>query len=115
VVVYMAVIFYLSGELEPLPELTAVVWDKALHFLEYAGLAVFLVRAFRGEGIAFRHAFVAAAGVASLYAASDEIHQIWVPGRDAAVRDWLAGSLGAIGGAGLYVAAVRFARRFAAP
>ena len=50
-------------------------------------------------------------GVASLYAASDEMHQIWVPGRDAAVLDWLAGSIGAIGGAGLYLAAVRFAGR----
>ena len=48
----MAVIFYLSSEPEPLPELTAAVWDKALHFLEYAGLAVLLGRAFRGEGIA---------------------------------------------------------------
>ena len=105
----MAVIFYLSSECDPLPELTAAVWDKALHFLEYAGLAVFLGRAFRGEGMAFRHAFLAAVGVASLYAASDETHQIWVQGRDAAVRDWLAGSLGALGGAGLYVAAVRFA------
>jgi len=105
----MAVIFYLSSECDPLPELTAAVWDKALHFLEYAGLAVFLGRAFRGEGMAFRHAFLAAVGAASLYAASDETHQIWVQGRDAAVRDWLAGSLGAIGGAGVYVAAVRFA------
>ena len=63
----MAVIFYLSSQPDPLPELTAAVWDKALHFLEYAGLAVLLVRAFRGEGIAFRHAFsdghVDAAGI----------------------------------------------------
>ena len=107
----MAVIFYLSSEPEPLPELTAAVWDKALHFLEYAGLAVLLGRAFRGEGTAFRHAFVAAVGVASLYAASDEVHQMWVQGRDAAVLDWLAGSIGGIGGAGLYLAAVRFAVR----
>jgi len=107
----MAVIFYLSSEPEPLPELTAAVWDKALHFLEFAGLAVLLGRAFRGEGIARRHAFLAAVCIASLYAASDEMHQIWVPGRDAGVRDWFAGSLGAIGGAGLYVAAVGFAGR----
>ena len=109
----MAVIFYLSSQPDPLPELTAAVWDKALHFLEYAGLAVLLARAFRGEGMARRHAFLAAVGVASLYAASDEIHQIWVPVRDAAVGDWLAGSLGAIGGAGLYLAAVRLAGRLA--
>jgi VanZ family protein len=111
----MAVIFYLSSQPDPLPELTTAVWDKALHFLEYAGLAVLLVRAFRGEGMAFRHALLAAVGVASLYAASDETHQIFVEGRDPAVRDWLAGSLGAIGGAGLYAAVVRFAGRVARP
>ena len=31
-------IFYLSSELYPLPQLTAAVWDKLLHFLEYGSL-----------------------------------------------------------------------------
>jgi VanZ family protein len=113
VVAYMAVIFHLSSESEPLPALTAVVWDKGLHFVEYAGLAALLGRAFVGEGMSHWHAFLAAAGVASLYAASDETHQLWVYGRDAAVRDWLAGSIGGIGGAGLYAAAVTLAGRIA--
>lgn len=107
----MAVVFHLSSESDPLPQLTATVWDKALHFVEYAGLAVLLARALTGEGMSPRQVFVAAVGVASLYAVSDETHQIWVQGRDPAVRDWLAGSLGAIGGAGLYVAAVTYVGR----
>ena len=111
----MAVIFHLSSESDPLPELTAAVWDKALHFVEYAGLAVLLGRAFLGEGTSPGRAFLAAVVVASLYAASDEIHQICVPGREPALRDWLAGSIGAIGGAALYVATVRFAGRIAGP
>ena len=32
---------------------------------------------------------------ASLYAATDEIHQSFVPGRDADVRDWFADTIGA--------------------
>ena len=104
VVAYMAVIFYLSSQSDPLPELTAAVWDKALHFVEFAGLAVLLGRAFLGEGTPLGRAFLAAVVVASLYAASDELHQIWVQGRRADLRDWLAGSIGGIGGAALSVA-----------
>ena len=107
----MAVIFYLSSQSNPLPELTAAVWDKALHSVEFAGLAVLLGRAFLGEGMPRGRAFLAAVVVASLYAASVEMHQIWVPGREPAVRDWLAGSIGAIGGAALYVATVGFGGR----
>jgi hypothetical protein len=77
----MAMIFYFSSESNPLPELTAAVWDKALHFVEYAGLAALLGRAFWRRDLA-RRAFLAAVVVASLYAASDEVHQMWVPGRD---------------------------------
>jgi VanZ family protein len=111
VVLYMAVIFYLSSESDPLPELTANVWDKALHFVEFAGLAVLLGRAVLGEGSSPGRAFLAAVVVASLYAASDEVHQIWVQGREPALRDWLAGSIGGMAGAGLYVVAGRFGER----
>jgi VanZ family protein len=111
VVAYMAVVFHLSSESDPLPQLTAVVWDKALHFVEYAGLAVLLARAFLGEGVSPRQVLFIAVGVASLYAVTDETHQIWVQGRDPAFRDWLAGSLGAIGGAGFYVAVITYVGR----
>jgi VanZ family protein len=107
----MAVIFYLSSQSDPLPELTSAVWDKALHCVEFAGLAVLLGRAFLGEGTSRGRAFLAAVVLASLYAASAEMHQIWVPGREPAFRDWLAGSIGAIGGAALYVATVGFGGR----
>jgi VanZ family protein len=112
VVAYMAVIFYLSSESDPLPQLTAAVWDKALHFVEFAGLAVLLGRAFLGEGSSPARAVLAAIAVASLYAASDEVHQIWVQGRDPAFRDWLAGTTGSVAGAVLYVlAAARLGHR----
>jgi VanZ family protein len=98
VAAYMAVIFYLSSQSDPLPALTAAVWDKALHFIEFSGLAVLLGRAFLGEGASNRWSFVAALVATSLYAASDELHQVWVQGRSAGVDDWLAGSLGGLAG-----------------
>ena len=44
-ILYMALIFHLSSESQPLPALTAHVWDKLLHTIEYAGLALLLARA----------------------------------------------------------------------
>lgn len=49
VFVYMALIFHFSSESAPLPALTALVWDKALHLTEYAGLGLLLCRALRGR------------------------------------------------------------------
>ena len=95
VIVYMAIIFSLSAQSNPLPEVTAHVWDKLLHASEYGGLAVLLVRALRGEGVGWAAVLIAATVVASLYGASDEIHQAFVPGRDPAVGDWLADTTGA--------------------
>lgn len=95
VIVYMAIIFGLSAQSNPLPEVTAHVWDKLLHASEYGGLAVLLVRALRGEGVSWAAVLIAATVVASLYGASDEIHQAFVPGRDPAVGDWLADTTGA--------------------
>jgi VanZ family protein len=37
----------------------------------------------------------------------DEIHQSFVPGRDANVWDWVADTLGALAGAGIAIPAVR--------
>lgn len=74
--VYAAVIFYLSSESNPLPQLTAVVWDKALHLIEYAGLALLLVRALAGEGLGWMTAIVVAIAVTSAYGASDEWHHM---------------------------------------
>ena len=106
--VYMAVIFTLSSLSNPLPEITTRVWDKLLHAIEYGGLAVLLARAFGREGVALRRAAVWALLGASLYGASDEFHQAFVPGRDSTPRDWAADTVG--GGIGAAAFAV-FARR----
>jgi VanZ family protein len=99
-ILYAAMIFYLSSESDPMPSLTSAVWDKALHATEYAGFAFLLCRALQGAGIPRWTSICASILVACAYAGSDEWHQLFVPGRDADIRDWVAdtvgGTLGAI-------------------
>src|SRR5205085_2601863 len=94
-VLYMALIFHLSSESDPLPTLTSHVWDKALHCIEYGALGLLLYRALLGEGIGWRAALALAFLATSVYGASDELHQLFTPGRSFDVRDWLADTLGA--------------------
>ena len=96
--VYAGFIFHFSSESQPLPELTASVWDKALHAIEYAGLAFLLCRAWRVEGAGWPQATLLGLVVASGYAATDEWHQLFVPLRDASALDWLADTVGAVAG-----------------
>jgi len=98
---YAALIFHFSSEANPLPALTTTIWDKALHATEYAGFAVLLFRALRGEGVGAGWSIVLAFLIATVYAASDEWHQLWVPGRDSSVLDWTADTIGAALGSAL--------------
>ena len=108
-VLYAALIFHFSAESDPLPALTSLVWDKALHATEYAGLALLLCRAIRGEGVGWGLSIVLAVMVASAYAASDEWHQLYVPGRDSDILDWTADTLGAaVGSVGYWPIATLF-------
>jgi VanZ family protein len=100
-VVYMVLIFHFSSESHPMPIVTEHVWDKLLHFIEYGGLGALFYRALRGEGLGWTAAFVAASIATSLYGASDEWHQSFVPFRDSSVRDWFADLLGGAIGAAL--------------
>jgi VanZ family protein len=92
VVLWAALIFGLSS----IPQLGTGLgtWDlvlrKLAHFCEYAILGALLLRALGRE----THAV--AAGVA--YAATDELHQHFVPGRHAAFRDVAIDAAGVLGG-----------------
>ncbi|MGD0615630.1 MAG: VanZ family protein, partial [Verrucomicrobiota bacterium] len=83
------------------------------HLTEYAILAVLLVRALRklGEGDprrwSWRQAWWTVLLVA-LYAASDEFHQIFVPTREASVRDVMIDTIGGIAGLLLFWAVGRW-------
>ena len=98
-VAIMLVIFSLSSQSRPLPMLTEHVWDKLLHFTEYAALGAAWYRALRGEGMSAGAALVAAAMATAAYGISDEWHQSFVPLRDASIRDWMTDLLGGAAGA----------------
>jgi len=107
----MAAIFHLSSQSEPLPELTALVWDKLLHTIEYAGLGFLVFRALAGEGVNKTSAALLTLAVVSGYGATDEWHQSFVPMRNADVRDWLVDTLGALIGPAVYVSTASRRRR----
>jgi len=102
VVLQMGLIFAASS----VPNLQALpggMPDWFGHGVGYALLGALALRAFAGgrrAGVTAR-ALVAAALFATAYGITDELHQTWVPGRSADVRDVAADAAGA----GLAVAA----------
>jgi VanZ family protein len=110
---YAAIIFLLSAQPDPLPFLPPeiILQDKLLHGLAYALLGALLVPGFRGTACSPRGAFLLSVALASLYGATDEIHQSFVSGRNADVLDWVADTLGAAIGAAMATAATRALRR----
>ncbi|MBI4328946.1 MAG: VanZ family protein [Chloroflexi bacterium] len=108
---WMGLIFYLSslshleapGEVERLLPLPG---DVIGHVGECAVLGVLLAVAF----LSTRWRWVAAFAVALLYGLSDELHQVFVPGRAASWEDILADAIGAVLGVGASWAATRLWR-----
>lgn len=101
VVAWAALIFALSS----IPALGTGLgdWDLVLrkigHFVEFAILGALLVRALEHAAAAFL------AGAA--YAVTDEVHQLFVSGRQASVYDWAIDAVGVAVGVAL---ALRLAR-----
>ncbi len=67
-------------------------YDKAAHFFSFALLGFLFAKAFNHPRIGFL--------IAALYGITDEIHQGFVPMRDASFWDWVADALGAYFGSG---------------
>ena len=80
---------------------------KTAHFAEYLVLSVLLYRALRGRGRWRIELAVGAVALAAVYAALDELHQLFVPGRTAALRDCLIDVAGAATGQGMLAARAR--------
>jgi len=85
----MGVIFFVSAQ----PTVPSVPgrWDllvkKAMHVLAYAALTYLYLRALRGEEAGEWVSRGVSAGLALAYAASDEYHQTFVPGRNGTMVD----------------------------
>ena len=100
VAAYMAAIFYVSSLSQPV---VPPGGDKPWHLLAYLGLGALTLRAVAGglgAWISWRAAAVAT-GIAVGYAVTDELHQMFVPGRSAELNDLLADTMGVIAGASL--------------
>jgi VanZ family protein len=98
---YMGLIYYVSSlSVLPIP-MTYLYQDKVMHAGAYFVLACLLAHAYSKGGLKRR--FLLAFVLAALYGASDEIHQLFVPGRDCSIWDWAADGVGAWLGAFLYL------------
>jgi len=100
VLAYMALIFYQSSmTTAPLP---GGMNDKLAHASGYALLGLLVARAVAGGFPSPLDAHLAAISVAItvLYAASDEWHQRFVPGRTADLADLAADTVGALAAVG---------------
>lgn len=89
-IIYMGIIFGLSSiPGDNTPSLPFPFFDKIAHLIEYTGFGWLLGNAFNGS-------FLAAVLTGSLYGLSDEIHQLFVPGRECDFKDLLCDITGCI-------------------
>lgn len=94
----MGWIFWLSSQqaLPPPPGISYAIAAIAGHFALYAVLAILLLVGLTGAREARGAHLVAALAIAIGYALSDELHQSFVPGRDASLFDILVDALGVL-------------------
>lgn len=71
---------------------------KSAHFLVYFGLGFLLKNAYQVSGYINIKGSVYALIVSVLYAISDEVHQMFVPGRGPGIKDVFIDSIGALAG-----------------
>ena len=110
--VYAAAIVVVSSL--PNPPMPDGISDKSGHGAAYCGLALAVLRAMAGGewGGVSAGTSLAAAALTTAFGASDELHQMFVPGRSADVHDLLADATGAaVGVTAAWLAAALIRRR----
>ena len=75
---------------------------KNAHFFAYLVLGILLLNALSRSGVNGYRGVILALGICILYAISDEVHQLFVPGRGGQVKDVIIDSAGAGAGIGFY-------------
>lgn len=76
---------------------------KNAHFIAYFILGVLVINSLRVSGVRGYRSMVLALGICVLYAISDEVHQLFIPGRSGEVSDVLIDSAGASVGIDVYL------------
>ena len=101
VILYALLIFYLSSLSTPLFKVEQVISMKlpdttliVLHIIEYLILSLLLYRALNNTKI--NNALTLTILITIIYGFTDEIHQLFVPGRLFSIFDLMANSFGAI-------------------
>jgi VanZ family protein len=91
----MAFIFAASSV--PGSQIPAAIWDKLAHLLVYAALGAFYMLPLSGGRIAGVTGTTAGAAIvlSFLYGLSDEVHQMFTPGRSPDILDVVADTAGA--------------------
>ena len=136
VFLWMAVIFYLSGQVAAdsknlstgitqwiMNIVDEVVWfsidiesfhhiiRKNAHFIAYLLLGVALIHAMKRSGVYGFRGYAIALFICIVYAISDEIHQLFVPGRSGELRDVFIDSTGAIIGISVFLGLGKMVKR----
>ncbi len=98
VLVYAGAIFYMSHQSDPETVIKVEGADKVLHALEFMLLCLLLIRAnfFSYRTITKTRSLFIAAFLSTFYAVSDEVHQMFIPMRDASILDFYADISGII-------------------
>lgn len=81
-------------------ELLSLIIRKLAHFTEYLILGFLAINMLNKNDISKK--YLLSILICIIYATSDEIHQIFVPGRACQIRDILIDSIGSITGVYLY-------------
>ncbi len=76
---------------------------KNSHFFAYLVLGVLMLNSLRRSGISGYGSIVLALLFCVIYAITDEVHQLFVPGRGGQVKDVIIDSSGVIVGIGIYL------------
>lgn len=108
----LAVHGLLFGDTQLSPDMLTLLHTlvrKAAHMAEYAVLACLYLRPLRMHGI--KHPHLLSIALCALYAASDELHQAFVPGRGPSPIDVMIDTAGACIGLFLVRALIRMKTR----
>jgi VanZ family protein len=89
-------IFYLSSQSRPLGRRWSSPPSALAHVFEFAVLAALLHRVLAADPRRQQRAVVSAFALTALYAASDEVHQVFVPERKATPVEYGLDLLGAL-------------------
>jgi VanZ family protein len=98
VFLYAALIFYLSSiPAYQIPQ-NLPLSDYFLHMVEYLPFGFLVFKAIKKTNttLSVKKVFIASLLTVILYAISDELHQLFVPGRCASVWDFASDAIGAL-------------------